>query len=149
VRPHRSSHCSVKLVFLAAVLAVFASTFSAAPFVLVGPLRYVRDTKKSGPVTQTFSVSNPSAPYTMRIEELGGPVNAVVTLNGVVIFTPKDFNSKGARLTKSVKLQPHNLLAVEMKGRPGESLAIEVIAVDIAGPAVSASLANSPPGSGS
>jgi len=61
-----------KVLFWGAALASLASTAAAGTFVAFGPFQYVRDPAKPGPVTKTFKILDPTAPYMVRIDAPSG-----------------------------------------------------------------------------
>jgi hypothetical protein len=62
----------------------------------------------------------------------------VVTMNGVQIINSTNFNSSVAELDIPVTLQATNTLTVELRGKPGGVLTIEVIGVDNDPPTIKA-----------
>src|SRR5207249_64828 len=74
----------------------------------------------------------------LRIDS-NGVSSAIVTLNGVVIFKENDFNANVALLTRPVTLQATNQLTVELRGKVGESLTLQLIGVDNTPPTMTAS----------
>jgi len=117
------------LILVGAVVLTLAPDVSAGTFVAFGPTPYVRDTAAPVAVSHTFTVLDPMTTYTLRIDS-GKVSSAIVTLNGVVIFEERDFNANVALLTKSVTLQATNQLTVEMRGKTGESMTLQIIGVD-------------------
>jgi hypothetical protein len=71
-----------------------------------------------------------------------------VTLNGIQIFKESDFNTSVTLLTKAVKLQATNQLAVEMRVKPGESFSLQIIGVDNTLPTISAAVSPGPNAAG-
>src|SRR5205823_3665409 len=61
-----------------------------------------------------------------------GVSSAIVSLNGVDIFTERDFNQRVTLLTKTVTLRATNQLSVELRGKPGENLTLQIIGVETA-----------------
>ncbi|HET6842573.1 MAG TPA: Ig-like domain-containing protein [Candidatus Angelobacter sp.] len=80
-------------------------------------------------VTATFSVLNVNTQYTMHIDN-AGVTSAVISINGREVFGPSDFNPSVATLDRSITLAASNTVSVELRSKPGTSLAISVIGVD-------------------
>ena len=114
---------------VALLLALFASTSLAYDFAAFGPQQYVRGTGQPVPVTKTFTVANPALPFMLRMES-SGVSSAYVRLNGVDVFRPDDFNANVRVLTRNVTLLATNTLTVELHGKPGESLTLQIIGED-------------------
>ncbi len=66
------------------------AAFLAAEAFVFGPETFVRVSGKPAKVTRTFSVANPTGPYTLRVEN-HGVRDAVVSMNGRIILRAKDF----------------------------------------------------------
>ncbi|PYS04484.1 MAG: hypothetical protein DMG16_02540 [Acidobacteria bacterium] len=122
---------------LAGLLAILAPNLWAGTFVTFGPARYVRDKGKPDPVTQTFSILDPNTTYTLQIDSTGVS-SAVIRLNGAYVFRESNFK-KRVRLTKAVTLVARNELSVELRGKPGGSLTLQIIGVDDTPPPITAS----------
>src|SRR6266568_7302852 len=120
------------------LVLVFCGFAAAGSFLAFGPTQYVRDNGKPGPVVQTFSILDPSTTYTLRIDS-NGVSRAIVSLTGVAIFTERDFNQRVTLLTKTVTLRATNQLSVELRGKPGESLTIQITGADNTPPTITAS----------
>ena len=131
---------------LAGLLAILAPNLWAGTFVTFGPARYVRDKGKPGPVTQTFSILDPNTTYTLQIDSTGVS-SAVIRLNGAYVFRESNFKHR-VRLTKAVTLVARNELSVELRGKPGGSLTLQIIGVDDTPPTITASPDRAPNGAG-
>jgi hypothetical protein len=53
--------------------------------------------------------------------------SAVITLNGVVIIGPNEFNPHVTIIEKPVTLASSNTLTVELRGKPGSGLTLQII----------------------
>src|SRR5262245_44363950 len=124
-----------KLALFALVFAFLGSIGAAGTFLTFGPVSYVRSSAKPAPETRAFPVLDPAAAYTLRIDAVKVSA-AIITLNGVDIFTEKDFNANVTVLTKAVSLRPTNQLTVELRGKPDESLTVQVIGLDTVVPTI-------------
>jgi len=116
-------------------------------FKAYGPATVVRATGAPAPVNATFNVLDPSTTFTMQIDS-SGVSSAIITLNGVQIFKPGDFNTTVKLLTKPVKLLSTNKLTVEMRGSPGESLSLQIIGVDNVAPTITGMVTPAPNAAG-
>ncbi len=94
-----------------------------------GPSTYFRQTDKPGVVTATFSVLNVNTQYTVHIDN-SGVASAVISVNGTEVFGPSDFNSGVTTLDRPIILAASNTVSIELRSKPGTSLAITVIGVD-------------------
>src|SRR6266699_5822482 len=95
------------------LVLVFCGFAAAGSFLAFGPTQYVRDNGKPSPVVQTFSLLDPSTTYTLRIDS-NGVSSAIVSLNGVDIFTERDFNQRVTLLTKTVTLTATTQLSLDL-----------------------------------
>lgn len=134
------------------LFTVLASLGQSSPsqdrtFVAFGPQTYVRETAAPTPVTASFTILDPTTNYTLRIDN-AGVSSAVVTLNGVDVVSPNDFNSNVTVITKPVMLQVNNQLTVELRGSPGESFRLQIIGVDNAPPTITAAVTPAPNAAG-
>lgn len=112
-----------------------------------GPQVYVRQTGTPVTVTNTFSILNPNTQYTLRVtnggladDTLDKVASTTISLNGVVIVAPNDLNETVTVVNKPVTLQLINTLDVQVRGKPGGGLAVEVIGVDDDPPQILATL---------
>jgi hypothetical protein len=130
----------VLLLLLVSVVALHAGIF-----VVFGPKNYVRGTGSPVTVTDTFTVLNPSTQYTLKAYN-GGLTNSstelvsssVVTLNGVQVLGPNNFNQNVTEVDVPVTLQSSNTLSVQVRGSPVGVLAIQIIGVDNDPPVIKA-----------
>ena len=154
-RPQRVKKYNLKisLIVLAAISACLAWAPSSqaqnqpGTFKAHGPVGFVRGTGAPAPVKSSFTVQDPSTTFTMRLDS-SGVSSASITLNGVEVFKPSDFNATIRLLTKPVKLLATNQLTVEMRGSPGESLNLQIIGVDTVAPTINAVVTPAPNAAG-
>ena len=134
------SRCLRAASLLAAVLglAVAQSDFtpalshSAPDHLIFGPKHYLRTTGAPDQSTDTFTVpTSVGAPFLLYI--VNGDANgghrvssATITVNGVPVFGPDDFNQHAAGVDRPVTLQPTNTLTVRVVSTPGSYLTIYV-----------------------
>jgi hypothetical protein len=111
-------------------------------FTVWGPQVYQRSTAAPVPVVSSFSISNPSASYTLKIYNGGRSglqtgervSSAVISLNGAVLVGPQNFNQKITEIGFPVKLLPSNQLSVELRSKAGSLLVVEIVGMDNALP---------------
>ncbi|MFP5261368.1 MAG: hypothetical protein ACLGJB_05615 [Blastocatellia bacterium] len=111
----------MRFAFIALLLAILPPTARAGTFIAYGPQRFTRDSGAPAPVTAGFTVLDPATAYTLRIDS-AGVSSAAITLNGVEVVGPNDFNSTVTLITRPVTLRISNQLTVEMRGRPAKAL---------------------------
>src|SRR5947208_3270568 len=154
---------SLALGLAALLLLLYPAVSLAGTFTVFGET-YQRGTSAPVTVTRSFSVLNPSATYTLRIDNGGLPSgqfcrgsSAVVGLNGVELVGPSDLNRREregekerededrsvAVIERRVSLAKTNVLTVELRGGQGCGLTLRIIGVDNDLPLITA--AASPP----
>jgi len=124
-----------------------ASTVFPGNFVGFGPQNYTRGTGSPVAVTNAFTVLNPNTSYTLKINN-GGLVDgefekvssAVISLNGVQIVGPNEFNQNVTLIEKPITLAASNQLSVELRGKPGGGITIQIIGIDNDPPTITASV---------
>ena len=137
----------MRFAFVTLLLALLPSVNHANTFVAYGPVTYTRTTGAPTPVTANFTVLDPNTTYTLRIDSTGVS-SAVVTLNGVDVLRPNDFNANVTLITKQVMLWPNNQLTVELRGKPGEGFKLQIIGVDDTPPTITGAVAPAPNAAG-
>ena len=103
---------------------------------IFGPKTFVR--KKGTPVEekQVFESKRQFlGPFTLNLIN-GDPAgshrvdSAIIKLNGELVFGPNSFNEQVQFLSQFVSLQSTNTLSVELRGKPGDLLTIEITGYD-------------------
>src|ERR1051326_2760183 len=95
--------------------------------------QFVRNTAKPVAVSNTINLPPMvHGPFTLNIangdRDGGNRVSsAQITLNGVQVFGPSDFNQNIANLQASVNLQSVNQLTVELASKPGSFIEVSLI----------------------
>jgi len=138
------------LLFISVPSGAFPGTF-----VGFGPQNYTRGTGDPVVVTNAFTVQNPNTTYTLQIYN-GGLVDgefekvssSVIAVNGVQIVGPNEFNQNVTFVEKPVTLAANNQLSVELRGKPGGGITIQIIGVDNDVPTITASADPPPNGAG-
>src|SRR5438445_975907 len=147
---HRRVECRIVVAILCLLIAgpipVHAGTFTA-----FGPKNYVRGTGAPVTVTDSFSVLNPSTQYTLKVFT-GGLQNtqtelvssSIITINGVQVLGPSNFNQNVSEIDVPVSLQVSNTISVQVRGQPGGTLAIQIVGVDNDPPTIKANVSPTP-----
>jgi len=126
------------LVVAAAFLAA-TGTPRAASFTVFGPRTLTRTTGAPNVFDFTFSVPNPSLPYTLQIDN-DGIASAIVSVNGTQIVGPSDFNPNIKIIQRNIGVRSSNALHVELRSKPGSHITIRVLGRDEAPPTITASV---------
>src|SRR5882724_3131319 len=147
----------VCLRFLTLPAAFFATTslLSAGTFTAFGPKSYTRSAGAPVTITDTFSVLNPKAQYTLKAFN-GGMQNSqaelvsssVIILNGMQVLGPNNFNQNVTEVDVPVTLLASNTLSVQVRGQPGSVLAVEIVGVDNVLPTIKAAVSPTPNAAG-
>lgn len=89
--------------------------------IVFGPEQFVLGIGKPRTVVRNFSVSNPGDEYTLVIQSGDGKStrvsSAVITLNGIRVLGPNDFNKQVDLIEKPVSLEADNEITVEVMAR--------------------------------
>ncbi len=116
----------------------------AGEFTAFGPITHQRGTGTPVTETTTFSVKDPTAPYVIRINnggltdgEFEKVSSSVFILNGIQIVGPNEFNQNVSLIEKQIFLATANTLSVEVRGKPGGGLTVQIIGDDRVPPLVS------------
>jgi RHS repeat-associated protein len=120
---------------VASIVLGAAALLPAGTFTAFGPEKYVRGQSAPAPVTKKFTIRDPSAPYTLRIENAGS-FGASVTLNGKEIVNEGEFKSHDIVITKPVALLASNELVVLQRGQPGETFVLRITGIDNVPPVI-------------
>ena len=128
--------CRVVLAFVA-LLTAGTTLARAGSFTAFGPQDYARGTGAPVTVTNTFSVQNPNAPYTLKVFN-GGlhddvtelVSSSVITVNGVDVIGPSNFNQNVTEVDVPVTLHASNTISVQVRGAPGGLLTIQIVGTD-------------------
>ncbi len=131
-----------RVLVLLLTLLSFPTAAVAGEFVVFSKT-YVRGTGAPETVTATFDVLNPATQWTLRAtngnlsdDALERVSSSTLILNGLEILRENAFNQNVASLHAGVALLQSNLISVQVRGKPGGQLAIEVVGQDIVAPVV-------------
>lgn len=116
---------------------------------------YTRGTGTPVTVTDTFTLLNPNTQYTLKAFNGGLQndttelvSNSVVYLNGAQVVGPSNFNQSVAEVNVTILPGLTNTLSVQVRGKPGGVLTIQVIGVDNDPPTITASVSPAPNSAG-
>ncbi|MGR9116089.1 MAG: PKD domain-containing protein [Gammaproteobacteria bacterium] len=102
---------------------------------LFGPATYTRDTGTPIQEETNFTVDRLNGDYTLTVyngglennTEIGEFVSSSeIRLNGAVIIGSQNFNQQTSQISVPVSLDSINLLSVELRGKPGGTITIEI-----------------------
>lgn len=119
---------------------------TAAEYSVYGPRVYLRDTGKPFIETDTLTAPVYGNDYLLKIsnggwaEEYKHVSSAIITLNGGELLLPNELNQQVDYIEKKVSLQQLNKLSVEVRGKPGGALVINVIGIDNDLPVITANV---------
>ena len=146
--------CRVVLAFVALLMA--GTTLArAGTFTAFGPQNYTRQNGAPVTVTNTFSVQNLNTPYTLKVFN-GGlhddttelVSSGFVMVNGVQVVGPSNFNQNVTEISVPVTLQRSNTISVQVRGKPGGLLTVEIVGTDNDPPLIHATVSPAPNSAG-
>ena len=116
---------------------------------------YLREKGNPVTITNNFMVLNPNTDYILRIHnggledaEFENVSSSVISLNGIQVVGPNEFNQNVSLVEKPVTLAANNELAVIVRGKPGGGMVLQIIGVDDNSPSITASVDPSPNAAG-
>jgi len=130
----RPTTAASRLLLAALVLGSYLITASDAfsAGLAFGAKDYIRGRGAPVVVTDTFIAARPGTAFTLRIDnggshgQFGRVSSAVITLNGVVVVGPSDFNQQVAVIQKRVALHHANIISVELRSAPGSGFTLQI-----------------------
>lgn len=147
----RARNRVLPLVVFSALISILPTVTEANTWVAFGPATYTRGSGAPVSVTDTFTLLNPATQYTLKAFNGGLQddttelvSSCAVLVNGVQVIGPGNFDKNVSELDVPVTLLASNTISVQVKGKPGGTLTIEIIGVDNDPPTITASL-NPPP----
>lgn len=140
-------------ISIALILLISSATAVAGTFTVHGPQVFVR--ADGQPVTEVvnFNVMDPTAEYTIIVtnggleddDNTGEKVSSgEVLVNGIQILGPSDFGQNVTQVIRPVTLLGANTLSVELHGKPGGAIAVEIVGIDDVAPTITAAAQPSP-----
>lgn len=134
IRCHSLLPYTLSLLF---ILALFSGYSVWAEDVGVyGPVQFTRSTGEPVQVQQTITVTNPAVSYSLAIVNGGLQDNtqtgdyvssSTIYWNGTLVAGASNFNQKISTLTLPVTAQLSNTLTVELQGKPGGSITVQLL----------------------
>lgn len=132
-------------VAFAGVLSGSASSAIAGTFSVTAPQLFVRGTGAPQTATTQFTAAYPGTAYTLQVFN-GGLENdtyelvssSQVKLNGVTVISPNELNQTTPYLEKPLALAASNSIAVEVRGKPGGAIVINIVGTDNELPTITA-----------
>lgn len=134
---------------LAALTALTPSPALAGVFAVFEPEDFVKDGGAPTIYTRTFSVLDPGAPYTVRIDNGGVDgryprvSSGLVFINGVKVVGTDLFNQQVAVIEVPVTLAAENQMTVEVRSLPNSGFRLVIYGRDDVPPTIAATV--SPP----
>jgi len=104
-----------------------------ATVVVFGPEDFLLRKGKPATIVRTVSVPDPSGAFALCIDNGGqagayGLVDsAVVTLNGLDVTSPSDFNETVLSVVGPVSVATDNVLTVELRGDAGSGFTLQIV----------------------
>ena len=146
----------VAFVSIVSMLLTFLpSTGFPGTFVAFGPQSHTRGTGSPVTVTNAFTVLNPNTTYALQIYnggltdgEFEKVSSSVISINGVQVVGPNEFNQNVALIERPVTLATSNQLSVELRGKPGGGITVQIIGVDNDPPTITAAVNPAPNAAG-
>jgi hypothetical protein len=97
------------------------------------------------------TVFNPNTTYVLQIHnggltdgEFEKVSSSVISLNGVQIVGPNEFNQKVTLIEKPITLAAVNDLSIELRGKPGGGITVQIVGVDNDAPIVTSAVTPAP-----
>jgi RHS repeat-associated protein len=142
-----SKTLSTFLVFLFLFILALHTEAIAAEYSVYGPRVFLRNSGAPIVETDTIVAATPGS-YLLKIyngglidDEYEHVSSSVITLNGVEILSPNELNQHVDYIEKTISLQQANEFAVEVRGKPGGALIINIDGTDNTAPIITASVA--------
>jgi len=136
-RPKRVSPTVARTLLPVALLVLVwgatAVSAGAATAPVFGPEDFIRGTGAPETKARSFSTAGFTGPFLLQVANGGADgslersSSALVTLNGEVIFGPRDFNQTVELLDREIVLEPDNELGVEVRSLPGSGFTLTVL----------------------
>ena len=173
---HRFVWLALKLLFVLWLATVCVPAGLADTFTVFGPKTYARNAGSPRTVTDTFTIPNLKASYTLRVtnsrtqtkkeddrgrdgrdrrddedkdnDREGGVSKAIITINGVRVVDQDDFKNTVSVVNVPIKLLSRNRIAVEVVGERGGTITVEIIGASADLPTISALVAPPPNAAG-
>jgi RHS repeat-associated protein len=125
---------STPVFWLLGLLAVYGDAH-AVQVTAFGPANYTRQTGAPIQENTAFAVGNLNGDFTLTVYNGGLQNNLAIgeyassseiKLNGAVIVGPQNFNQQTPKISVPVSLMSANQLSVELRGKPGGTITVEI-----------------------
>jgi len=137
--------------FFFTVISSFNFPVYAGTFIPYGPEVFLRESGSPVTVSDTFAVLNPNTTYSLEIynggledSEYEKVSSSIISLSGDQIIGPSEFNQNVNYVEKSITVTIVNDLAVEVRGKPGGAIVLQVVGIDEDLPIIEAVLSQQP-----
>ena len=140
------------------LFSLLASVANAAltPTAIFGPESYLRGSGQPLNITNSFTSSRPGESCLLQVynggledSEVELVSSSVITFNGSQVVSPNEFNQSVAFIEKTVTVNASNEIAVEVRGKPGGGITVQVACErDLEPPTIQATLSSVPNGAG-
>jgi len=147
-----------RLMLVGLLFSLLASVANAAltPTAIFGPEPYLRGAGQPLNIANSFTSSRPGESCLLQVynggledSEVELVSSSVIMLNGVQVVSPNEFNQSVAFIEKTVTVNASNEIAVEVRGKPGGGIAVQVTCErDLEPPTIQATLSSLPNGAG-
>ena len=151
--------CSKNTLMLAGLFfSLLASVANAAltPTAIFGPESYLRGSGQPLSIINSFTSSRPGESCLLQVynggledSEVELVSSSVIMLNGSQVVSPNEFNQSVAFIEKTVTVSALNEITVEVRGKPGGGITVQVSCErDLEPPTIQATLSSLPNGAG-
>jgi len=146
------------LMLAGLLFSLLASVANAAltPTAIFGPEPYLRGSGQPLSIINSFTSSRPGESCLLQVynggledSEVELVSSSVIMLNGSQVVSPNEFNQSVAFIEKTVTVSALNEVAVEVRGKPGGGITVQVSCErDLEPPTIQATLSSLPNGAG-
>lgn len=144
---NRKSIKTFIISIIAFSLILIVSNSLAGTYNVYGPQNYERGTGKPLIINKDFSVFDPNTTFTTFLYN-GGLLSegvtgnrvssAIIKINNSQIISPNDLNQQVESVSKQVNLKVNNTISVEVQGKSGGLITVEVLGIDNDPPEITA-----------
>ncbi|MCC6759314.1 MAG: PASTA domain-containing protein, partial [Candidatus Omnitrophica bacterium] len=130
------------LYFTLSIILTFTilSNAFAAQFTVFNKT-YTRTTGQPHAITDKFSVLNPQTHWLIRVEEVqshgNDDINFIIYLNGKEILKSHHCGNNSHTIEEKITLKSSNTLSVELRGKPGSKINVQIVGADSSQPTIS------------
>ena len=138
---------SLKQAIFSNLLIIVSLESFAGSYNVYGPESFIRTAGEPVTVTSEFTALSANNACTLTIMNGGlqdgefEPVSSsIISLNGMQVVGPSEFNQKVTVIEKSVEISTGNELSVEVRGKTGGALTLQIICIDDDAPTITATV---------